>query len=347
MKHPVLVVFGVLLFGAAPALAQAPRLNVPDASPHASVTQRLGLTDITVDYHRPAVGKRKIWGELVPYAEVWRAGANENTTITFSTLVSVGGKQVPAGTYGLHMIPTQTTWTIILSSVSSAWGSFTYDEKEDVVRLTATPAQAEFEESLEYRFEKLTETSVEVVMQWDRLQVGFPVGVDTKAITLASLKSQLRGLARFSWQGWNQAARWCLTNDYDLDQGLGWVNRSIGMQATYANLTTKAAILEKKKDSKGAAELRAEAMKIATEADINNLAYQRLGEKKYSEALALFRQNVKDHPRSWNCYDSLGEALAKTGDKKGAAENYNKALALATDPADKNRISGVLAGLQK
>ena len=307
----------------------------------------MGLTDITVDYHRPAVGKRKIWGELVPYGEVWRAGANENTTITFSTPVSVGGKQVPAGTYGLHMIPTPTTWTIILSAISSAWGSFTYDEKEDVVRLTATPAQAEFEESLEYRFEKPTETSVDVVLNWDRLQVGFPIGVDTKAITLASLKSQLRGLARFSWQGWNQAARWCLTNDYDLDQGLGWVNRSIGMQTTYANLNTKAAILEKKKDSKGAAELRAEAMKIATEADINNLAYQRLAEKKYSEALALFRQNVKDHPKSWNCYDSLGEALANTGDKKGAAENYSKALALATDPADKKRISGVLAGLQK
>jgi tetratricopeptide (TPR) repeat protein len=101
------------------------------------------------------------------------------------------------------------------------------------------------------------------------------------------------------------------------------------MQTTYANLTTKAAILEKKKDSKGAEALRAQAMKIATEADINTLAYQRLAEKKNDEALALFRQNVKNHPDSWNCYDSLGEALATTGDKKGAAENYSKALALA------------------
>ena len=347
MKSHLPLVIAVLLVGSAPALAQAPRLSVPEPSPHASVSQRVGLTDITIDYHRPAVGKRKIWGALVPYGEVWRAGANENTTITFSTPVTVGGRQLPAGTYGLHMIPTPTTWTVMLSTVSSAWGSFSYDEKEDAVRLTATPAQADFEESLEYRFENPKESSVDVVLHWERLQVSFPVAADSKAITLASLKSQLRGLARFSWQGWNQAARWCADNDYDLDQGLAWADRSIGMQATYPNLNTKALILEKKKDSKGAADLRAQAMKVATEADINNRGYQLLGEKKYSEALAVFRKNVKDHPDSWNCHDSLGEALAASGDKKGAIDSYTKALALAKDPADKKRISGVLAGLQK
>ncbi|HVP60307.1 MAG TPA: DUF2911 domain-containing protein [Myxococcaceae bacterium] len=346
MKSHLPLVIAVLLVGSAPALAQAPRLSVPEPSPHASVSQRVGLTDITIDYHRPAVGKRKIWGALVPYGEVWRAGANENTTISFSTPVSVGGRQLPAGTYGLHMIPTSTTWMVILSTVSSAWGSFSYEEKEDAVRLTVTPAQADFEESLEYRFENPKESSVEVVLNWERLQVSFPVAVDSKAITLASLKSQLRGLARFSWQGWNQAAQWCVDSDHDLDQGLAWVDRSIGMQATFANLGTKAALLEKKKDTKSAADLRAQAMKVATEADINNRGYQLLSEKKYSEALALFRRNVKDHPDSWNCHDSLGEALAATGDKKGAAESYNKALALAKDPADKKRISGVLARLQ-
>ena len=105
MKRPARLVLCVLLFGSTTALAQAPRLSVPDPSPHASVTQRVGLTDISVDYHRPAVGKRKIWGGLVPYGEVWRAGANENTTITFSTPVSVGGRQVPAGTYQFYCLP--------------------------------------------------------------------------------------------------------------------------------------------------------------------------------------------------------------------------------------------------
>jgi tetratricopeptide (TPR) repeat protein len=346
MKPRVLLTLAMVLAGSTPALAQTPRLNLPDPSPHATVSQRVGLTDITIDYHRPAVKQRKIWGGLVPYDEVWRAGANENTTISFSSPVTIGGKQLAAGTYGLHMIPTASKWTIALSNVSTAWGSFTYDEKEDVVRLTATPTPAEMEESLEYRFENPTETSANVVLHWEKLQVSFPITVDTKAVTLASLKGQLRGLTRFSWQGWHNASQWALKND-ELDQALAWADKSISLQATYPNLTNKAAILEKKKDTKGAADLRAQAMKIATEADINNLGYQRMAEKKTDEALALFRKNVKEHPQSWNAYDSLGEALSDTGDKKGAAENYSKALSLAKDPADQKRITAILANLKK
>jgi len=346
MTSRIFLMLGLALTFATPALAQTPRLNVPEPSPHATVSQRIGLTDITIDYHRPAVNKRKVWGGLVPYDEVWRAGANENTTITFSTPVTVGGKQLAAGTYGLHMIPTASKWTIALSNVSTAWGSFTYDEKEDAVRLTATPTPAEMEESLEYRFENPTETSVNVVLHWEKLQIAFPITADTKAITLASLKLQLRGLSRFSWQGWNNASTWALKND-ELDQALAWADKSISLQQNYANLTNKAAILDKKKDTKGASDLRAQAMKLATEADINNLGYQRMAEKKTDEALALFRKNVKDHPNSWNVYDSLGEALANTGDKKGATENYTKALSLAKDPADQKRINAILANLKK
>ncbi|RPH71782.1 MAG: DUF2911 domain-containing protein [Myxococcaceae bacterium] len=336
----------VLFLGTAPALAQAPRLTLPDPSPHASVSQRVGLTDITIDYHRPAVGKRKIWGALVPYNEPWRAGANENTTITFSTPVTVGGKQVPAGTYGLHMIPTPTTWTVALSTVSIAWGSFTYDPKEDAARFTVTPTQAEHEESLQYRFENPTETSANVVLHWERLQVSFPITVDTKAITLASLKGQLRGLAGFSWQPWNQAAAWCTRNDCGADQAMAWVDQSINTQRSFPNLTAKAKLLEKK-DPAAASKLRSEAMKLATETDVNALGYQLLGEKKYPEALEMFRKNAKDYPESWNVHDSLGEALATTGDKKGATASYERALTLARDPVQKKRITTVLAGLRQ
>jgi hypothetical protein len=331
---------------AAPALAQAPRLSLPDPSPHASVSQRVGLTDITIDYHRPAVGKRKIWGGLVPYDEVWRAGANENTTLTFSSPVTVGGKQLAAGTYGLHMIPTAKTWTVALSTVSTAWGSFSYDPKEDAVRFTVTPTQAEHEESLEYRFENPTETSATVVLHWERLMVSFPITVDTKAVTLASLKGQLRGLARFSWQPWNQAAAWCIKADCGADQALTWVDSSIDVQPSFPNLTNKAKLVEKK-DPAAAAKLRADALKVATEPDVNNLGYQLLGEKKYPEALQLFRKNVQDHPESWNVHDSLGEALATTGDKKAALASYERALALAKDPVQKKRITTVLAGLRQ
>ena len=347
MKRFSFLVLGALALGAGSALGQAPPLNLPQPSPAASISQTVGLTDITITYHRPAVNKRKVWGELVPYDQVWRAGANENTTITFSTPATMGGKTLPAGTYGLHTMPGEKDWSVMLSSVSTAWGSFSYDEKEDVVRFTVTPKTVpDFEERLEYRFEDPTDDSVNVVLQWEKLQLSFPVKVDTKAVTLASLKAQLRGLPRFSWQGWNQAAQWCLRNDVDLDQGLEWADRSIGVAATFPNLRTKAAILEKKGDTKTAAELRDRALKVATEADINAYGYQLLGEKKTDEAIATFRKNVKDHPDSWNTYDSLGEALAAKGDKKSAVENYNKALAMTNDPTQKKRINDILVKLK-
>ncbi|HET9158888.1 MAG TPA: DUF2911 domain-containing protein, partial [Myxococcaceae bacterium] len=256
------------LLCAAPALAQAPRISLPDPSPHATASQRVGLTDITIDYHRPAVQKRKIWGGLVPYDEPWRAGANENTTFTFSTPVTVGGKQLPAGTYGFFIIPTAKTWTVALSNFSSAWGAFTYDPKEDVVRFTVTPTPAELEESLEYRFENPTETSTNVVLHWEKLQITFPITVDTKAVTLASLKKELRGLSKFFWQPWNNAATWCVKADCGTDQALAWADESIKVQPSFANLTTKAKLIEKK-DPAGASKLRADALKIATETDVN------------------------------------------------------------------------------
>jgi TolA-binding protein len=340
--HPALA---LLLVGATPALAQAPRLTLPDQSPHASVTQRVGSTDITIDYHRPAVGKRKIWGGLVPYGEVWRAGANENTTISFSSPATVGGKQLAAGTYGVHMIPTATTWTVALSNVSTAWGSFSYDPKEDAVRFTVTPTQAENQENLEYRFENPTENSVNVVLNWEKLQISFPVTVDTKAVTLASVKGQLRGLSRFFWQPWNNAAQWCIKAECGHDQALAWADQSISVQPAFGNLMTKAKLVEKT-DASGAAKLRADALKLANENDVNTYAYQLLGDKKNTEALEMFRKNVKDHPDSWNVHDSLGEALAATGDKKGATASYQKALSLAKDPVQKKRIETVLAGLK-
>jgi len=322
------------------------RPRTPRPSPKGSLTQTVGLTDITIKYNRPAVNKRKVWGDLVPYGQVWRAGANVNTTIEFSSPVSIGGKTIPAGTYGLHMLPTESNWTVILSNVHTAWGSFSYDEKEDAVRVSATPKPAEFEERLEYRFENPTETSVDVVMQWEKLAVSFPITVDTNAVVMASLKAQLRGLPRFGWQAWNNAAQYSLQHDTDLDQGLKWADQSIQTQTTFGNLRTKAAILEKKGDTKQAEELRAQAMKIATEADINAYGYSLLGQKKYDEAIAVFRKNIKDYPNSWNCYDSLGEALAAKGDTKASIESYRKALSMTSDATQKKRIEDILAKMK-
>lgn len=346
MKTRFVLAFAAFVLAAGTVLAQAPPLTMPDASPAATVSQTIGITNVTISYHRPAVNKREVWGKLVPYNEVWRAGANMNTTITFSTPVTLGGKAIPAGTYGLHTIPTDKDWTVILSANYNNWGSFSYDEKQDVLRFKATPRPADFEERLEYRFENLADDSATAVLHWEKLELPFQVQVDTKAVTFASLKNELYGLNQFFWQSWNNAAQWCVRNDYQLDQGLAWVDKSITMQKNFPNLRTKAAILEKKGDTKQADELRAQALGLATEADVNNLGYQLLQQKKTDEAIAMFRKNVKDHPTSWNCYDSLAEGLEAKGDKKAAIENYSKALAMVTDDANKKRITDILTRLK-
>jgi tetratricopeptide (TPR) repeat protein len=339
------IAFVPVLLAFAPAAIAQTQLVLPDPSPKASASQTVGLTEFTVTYHRPAVNKRKIWGGLVPYGDVWRAGANENTTLSASTAFTFGGKAVPAGTYGLHMLPSEGDWTVILSSQAKAWGSFSYDAKEDIVRATVKPETADFVERLTYTFDEPTNDATALALRWERLRVAVPITIDTKQVTLESVRQQLRGLPRFSWQGWNQAASWCARNKLNLDEAMAWADRSLSMQKTFANLRTKAALVEQKGDAKAAAALRAEAMPLATEADVNNLGYQMLGEGKTAEALELFRKNVKEHPQSWNVWDSLAEGLEKAGDAKGARENYQKALAMAPEDQRK-RINDVIAKLK-
>ena len=333
-----------LLAFAPAAVAQVP-LVLPDGSPKASVSQTVGLSEFTVTYNRPAVNKRKVWGALVPYGEPWRAGANQNTTLSASTPFTFGGKAVPAGTYGVHMLPAEGEWSVILSSQSKAWGSFSYDAKEDVVRVAVKPEAADFVERLSFTFDDPANETTALALRWEKLRVAVPITVDTKAVTLASIRDQLRGLPRFSWQGWNQAAAWCVENDVTTDEALAWADRSISMQKTFPNLRTKAALLEKKGDAKAAAALRAEALPLAREVDVNLLGYQLLGEGKTAEALEYFRKNTKEHPQSWNAWDSLAEGLQKSGDLKGARESYEKALAMAPED-QKKRISGEIGKLK-
>jgi tetratricopeptide (TPR) repeat protein len=341
-----LVLFFAVFVIANAALAQgfAP-LKTPQASPESEVEQVVGITEIRISYHRPAVNKRKVWGELVPYKEVWRAGANENTTISFSSDVSVGGQKLPAGTYGLHMIPTESDWTVIFSKQNGAWGSFSYDEKEDAARITAKPQTAEFQERLGYTFEDPTDSSVQVAMRWEKVQLAFPVTVDTPQVVVESLRKELRGLGRFFWQGWNQAAAYCLRTNVNLDEALNWANESTKIAENFTNLRTKAALLEKKGDTKTAEALRARSLTLATEVEMNAYGYQLLGQKKTDEAIEAFRKNVKDHPASWNVYDSLAEAYATKGDKKQATELYTKARSMAPESQQK-RINDALAKLK-
>ena len=129
----------LILLLALPAVAQ---VRYPQASPHAVLTQAVGTTDVTIDYHRPGVKGRQVWGGLVPYDKVWRTGANEATMITFSDDVTIDGKPLPKGTYSLHTIPGKSEWTIIFNKVAKQWGSFSYKQEEDALRVNAKPHAA-------------------------------------------------------------------------------------------------------------------------------------------------------------------------------------------------------------
>jgi tetratricopeptide (TPR) repeat protein len=325
---------------------QAPALVLPKASQRATVSQTVGLTEIRITYDRPSVNKREIWGKLVPYDSVWRAGANENTVIAFSSPVRVGGRELAAGRYGVHMIPTANEWTVILSRQADAWGSFSYDPKEDVVRLTAAPVAAPFQESLRYTLDDPGTGSVVATMHWEKLAVGFPVEVDYKRVVVDSLRQQLRGLGRFFWQPWAQAAAWCAGNDTNLQEAAEWAQSSIAINENFTNLRLKATLLEKMGDAANAAELRRRSLELATEADMNTYGYQLLGQGKVDSAIVIFRKNVKDYPESWNTYDSLGEAYATKGDKRRAAEMYTKARQMTKSPVQQRRIESILAGLR-
>jgi hypothetical protein len=175
--------------------AQSFVLDLPRQSQRAQVSQRIGITDITISYHRPLVNDRKVWDGLVPYGKVWRAGANENTTIAFSDPVLIEGKPLDKGTYGLHMIPNADEWTIIFSKNSTSWGVFTYNEAEDALRVTVKPKAADVHNALTFDFDQLQPDSAVVELEWEKIAVPFKVSVDVHDVVQASLKKQLRNLS--------------------------------------------------------------------------------------------------------------------------------------------------------
>jgi len=344
MKHQLQFLIGSLFLLFTFSLFAQQNLTLPDASQHATVMQQVGLTDIKIDYHRPGVKGRQIWGVLVPYNQVWRAGANQNTTISFSNEVIIAGQNVPAGIYGLHMIPTEGDWTIILSRDYRAWGSFFYNEGNDLMRFTVKPQASDFQEWLMYSFDEVTPNSTTASLNWDKLKVPFKIEIDLHKQILDDMAVQLTGLPGFFWQGWNQAAMYCYTNTIDLEQGLKWAERSISINKTAANTYTKALILADLNKGLESAELKTEAFTIASEVDINNLGYQLMNGGKIDDAIQVFQKNTELNPNSWNVWDSLAEAYMNKGDKKLAIQNYKKALGMAPEN-QKDRIKGTLAQL--
>lgn len=341
-------IFSILLFAVLFILnnSYAQQLTLPQPSQKAAVIQTIGLTEISISYNRPGVKGREVWGKLVPYDQVWRAGANENTTISFSDEVMIAGKILPAGTYGIHMIPRQNDWTIILSNNYWSWGSFSYKENEDALRVNVKPSLTDYQEWLIYTFENPSDNSVDIVLHWEKLKVSFKVEIDKKKVIAEHFRKEFDGLNKFFWQPWNQAANYAFQNNFDVDEALQWADQSILMNKNFQNLWTKSNLLERKGNILEAEKIRNEAWSISTEADINTLGYQYLFSGKVDEAIEVFKKNIEDYPKSWNVYDSLGEGYAVKGETKLAIEYYRKAFNMVKDEANKNRITNILKGLE-
>lgn len=241
---------------AAPAVAQ-PQISFPRLSPNASVSQVIGITEVTLHYSRPGVKGRAIWGGLVPYGEVWRTGANENTTIAWTTPVKIGGTELPAGIYGLQTIPTAGKWTVIFSKDADQWGAFTYKPEHDALRIEVEPQAADFQERMGFAFTDLTDGSATVVLRWEKLAVSFAIEVDTPALVAAKAREAVR------WQTGYNAANYCLQNDTCLDDAARWLDSSIALEGNFYNYRAKATLLAKKNDRAGAVSFGEKALAAA------------------------------------------------------------------------------------
>lgn len=310
-------------------------------SPAASVTQTIGISTVTVDYSRPKVNGRQVWGALVSYgwnvqafgtgnSAPWRAGANENTVITFSHDAKIEGQNVPAGSYGLFFVINQdNSGEVILSKDTKAWGSFFYDQRKDQLRATIQIRDVSASvEALTYDFINMNKTSAELVLNWEKKQ--FPVKVEFAVddIVMANADAELKGQIGFTPQGFISAANYAMNNKVNTEQALKWIDQALAQNRTFPAVNTKAGLLRNAGKAAEADALVKEAMTNATEAELNVYGYQLLGNGQNDKAIEVLALVTTRFPKSANAWDSLGEAYATKGDKDNAVKSFKKALSL-------------------
>ena len=333
----IVAVLLTMVAGTQPARAQfkngsqATELNLPRLSQRAQITQRVGLTDITIVYHAPLANGRELFGKIVPYGQVWRSGANENTTISFTDDVSVEGHPLATGTYGLHMIPNADQWTIIFSKNSTSWGSFSYDEKEDALRVNVKPAAAETRNSLAYTFDDMKPDSTAVTLRWGKVAVPFHISVDTNAITDRSIANQLRNIGGFTWAGYDEAANWNLDNNYKLDEALKWEDTSIQNEERFENLETKSRILDATGKKQEAAATLTTALDKANAIQLYVYARGLQRQKQQDKAFELYRRDAKQFPDHWITHVGAARVASSSGNFDEAVKQMKVAIATAPD----------------
>jgi hypothetical protein len=241
MKNKFSLFFLILLFIGFTGFAQ--QIQMPQASPSSKIFQKVGLTDVTADFSRPSTKGRKIFGELVPYGEVWRTGANGATILTFSTEVTVGGQKVPAGSYALYSIPGKTSWTIILNKNTKLWGAIGYKQEEDQVRFTATPSKTSKKyESFELSFNNLTDNSADLSVKWEQTRVDFTISTEVDPIVMADIKKLVIDAKSTNPALLYQAANYYFTNNKDVNQAYTWIKQSTDNDPKYWTIHLRAKV---------------------------------------------------------------------------------------------------------
>ena len=350
-----------------PGLATPPSGN----NQKASVTQHIGPVRITIDYSSPAVhgpdGKDRrgqIWGKLVPYGLTdlgyglgkpapWRAGANENTVFDVSENVTIEGKPLPAGRYGLHMIAGPEDWTLVFSKDANAWGSFNYDPASDFMRETVKPHKHEYREYLTYEFPVRRPAEAVAEMQWEDLAVSWNIEVENIAdLYISKLKENLTNVQGFGWRGWVAASQYCVAENTHLDLALEWAEIAVSKpnigEANFSTLSNKAAVLEKmgrNADAAAAMQLAVQ-HRSATPLDLHQYGRRLLAEKKNKEAMDVFRLNNDRNGDQWPIHVGLARGYAAIGDNAQALDHARKALTQAPDPVNRQSLEAMVSALE-
>lgn len=241
MKQKITFTLAILLLAGMSAFAQ--QIKMPQASPSAKIAQKVGLTDVTVDYSRPSTKGRKIFGELVPYGEVWRTGANGATIISFSTDVEIDGKKVPQGQYALYSIPGKSEWTIILSKDTKLWGAIGYNPDNDLMRFKAVPEKlSRVYETFEISFNNMTDNGADLSIKWEQTRVDFPITTQVDAIVMAQIKELVIDKDATDPTLLYSAANYYFTNQKDIPQAYTWITKSVESDPKYWTMHLKAKI---------------------------------------------------------------------------------------------------------
>jgi len=346
-------------------IAMAQLTSLPDAgNKRATISEGIGITDVTIHYNRPRVKGREghIWGQLIPAGYVdqgfgsskaapWRAGANENTWIEFSTDVMIEGQPLPAGKYGFFVAYDPNNCTLIFSKNYTSWGSFFYKPEEDALRVKVKPVTAyNSVEWLKYEFTDQTPASAVVQLQWEKLIIPFKIDVDVVNTQLVSFRKELRSEKGFTWEAWDQAAAFCAQHKANLDEALLWADTAtsvnFGGSQSFQALSTKAAVLDSLGRNPEATDVMKKALPYGS---LNELYFYARGltrAKKGKEAFEVFKINYDKHPDEFLTNAGMARGYSAIGDYKKALPFAQKAKTQATGTANINTLDKMVKDLQ-